>query len=511
MTIRYLICLAWLAAMGVAHADVPPARDAGAARALTHQAIDAMGGMQALHNVRQVELAIQEYHRMLAQSERPQGPWIPQFSRTRQWTDFTRGRVRTDVEATQWGAPSISVVDGDVAARQVAGADGKPRVVADGRRALWEAQWRLALGPERVLLTALEAPDLHLGAQVTLQDVPQKVLAFTWKRWSVRVFLNTWTLLPTAVQVTRAHPDDVFWNPWGDVTTRIYYSFWTLQPGGLRYPKQWDIRCNDMPWRTLFVDSLDLHPQPPADPVQVTDELRTAFQRRDSVDDVPLGRPDHPAVTLAPGVIMIPGAWNVTLVRQSDGIVILEAPISAGYSDKVLAEVQRRFPGVPVKAVVSTSNAWPHVGGVRGYVAKHLPIYVLDLNVSLLDDIVQAPHHLHPDALARQPQAPRWKAVSRKTVIGDGANRIELYPVHGEAGERMMLAWMPAQRLLYASDLVQPAGKGTFAFPEYLVEVANVVAREKLPVERVFAMHTPQPLPWSTVTKAIAHVVSPSP
>ena len=31
-------------------------------------------------------------------------------------------------------------------------------------------------------------------------------------------------------------------------------------------------------------------------------------------------------------IVHIPGAWNVTLVRQTDGIVVVEAPISSGYS-----------------------------------------------------------------------------------------------------------------------------------------------------------------------------------
>jgi hypothetical protein len=29
-----------------------------------------------------------------------------------------------------------------------------------------------------------------------------------------------------------------------------------------------------------------------------------------------------------------------------------------------------RYPGVKVKAVVTTSDAWPHLGGVREYVAR---------------------------------------------------------------------------------------------------------------------------------------------
>ena len=79
--------------------------------------------------------------------------------------------------------------------------------------------------------------------------------------------------------------------------------------------------------------------------------------------------PGQAGQELVSGVVLIPGAWNTTLVRQSDGIVVIEAPISSGYSVQAIAEANKRFPGIPIKAVITTSDAWPHIGGVREYVA----------------------------------------------------------------------------------------------------------------------------------------------
>ena len=67
-------------------------------------------------------------------------------------------------------------------------------------------------------------------------------------------------------------------------------------------------------------------------------------------------------------------------MKQSDGIVILEAPISGLYTQGVIEEARKRYPGAPVKAVLSTSDSWPHTGGVRSAVAQGLPVYILDLN-----------------------------------------------------------------------------------------------------------------------------------
>ena len=190
------------------------------------------------------------------------------------------------------------------------------------------------------------------------------------------------------------------------------------------------------------------------------------------------------------------------------GLVILEAPLTGNYSQKVLAEAERRFPGVPVKAVVSTGDAWTYIGGVREYVARGIPVYALDWNKPILERLIKAPFRFVPDTLARQPRAPKFNFVSGKTVIGAGENRIELYPVRGSGGERMMLAYFPQHKLLYGSDLVQP-GRGGFFSSQYLAETAAVVEGQHLTVEQVYAMHLPA-TPWNKVTQALEKAFAPS-
>ena len=56
---------------------------------------------------------------------------------------------------------------------------------------------------------------------------------------------------------------------------------------------------------------------------------------------------------------------------------------------------------MPIIAVLSTSDSWPHTGGVRQAVALGLPVYVLDLNRPLLDRMMSAPHTIEPDALEK--------------------------------------------------------------------------------------------------------------
>src|SRR6202021_4163098 len=207
---------------------------------------------------------------------------------------------------------------------------------------------------------------------------------------------------------------------------------------------------------------------------------------------------------LGSGVVLFPGAWTSTLVKQSDGIVILEAPISGLYTRGVVEEARKRYPELPIKAVLSTSDSWPHTGGVRYAVAQHFPVYILDLNRPLLDKMVWAPHTLDPDALAMMKPSPKpnWKIVSGKQVLGSGENRVELYPLRGASTERQYMVYFPEYRLLYASDTLALNDDGSLYDPELMNEVAQAVKRESLTVDKVFAMHQ-GPVEWTKVMALI--------
>jgi hypothetical protein len=176
----------------------------------------------------------------------------------------------------------------------------------------------------------------------------------------------------------------------------------------------------------------------------------------------------------------------------------------------VIEDARRRYPGIPIKAVLSTSDSWPHTGGVRQCVALGLPVYILDLNRPLLDRMMNAPHTLNPDALARSPRKPDWKLVSGKVELGRGSNRIELYPLRGASTERQYMVYFPAQQILYASDTLVINEDGSLYDPELMHEVIQAAEREGLRVTTVYAMHQ-GPMPWAKVVDLVHKALNPSP
>jgi len=465
------------------------------------EAVKQMGGEAALRALKTVRLEAIGHREMVEQSERPEGPYVVEYDHVIvQLRDLEHQRWKQTVTLNGGPFPDVTIdtVTAEGAAKKAFDHQVRPGSPDD----LQSAQETLELGPERVLFTALAATDLRAEADTVLQSVPHHVVDFTWRNLPVRLYLNSYTALPTEVELQSAYPSNTYWSGWGDVTTRLFYSLWWLCPGGIHYPKQWDFERNGLPDHFLTITKISTNVEFPVDAFAISADEKAAFEkRRGTLDDRPLGIPNQPAVEVAKDIVHIPGAWNVTLVRQSDGIVVVEAPFSSGYSVKVLAEAGRRWPGVPVKAVISTSDSWPHIAGVREYVARGIPVYALDLNVAILSRLVAAPRTRFPDALARNPKKPDFRVVAGKTLLGAGPNRIEIYPLRGETSERQMMVYFPEHHLLYGSDPFQKNEQG-YTFPQTVWELAHAVQREKLSVDTFFMMHI-GPTPWSVLPKAI--------
>jgi hypothetical protein len=480
------------------------AQTKSSAQDLVRAALEAMGGEAKIRALKSIQFEGIGHTFGVEQSERPEGPWIVSYLQTSELRDLANGRIRTTTQLRhsqipQWTGATQIFENG------VAAFERNEKYFPGSFLQVETAGRNLALTPERILLKALEAPDLRLDKDAQMQNVSQRVVKFTWNKIPVTIYLNAGTNLPTAVETLNSSPYDYFWGVWGDYTERTFYTYWTLEQSGIRYPHQWDTERNNMPYNSFTITKFQLDAPVADKDFSIPDDVRQKFAalpKPEKIQEIPLGRPNRPAQEIAPGVVKLPGRWDVAFVKQSDGIVLIEAPISSGYSVKVLEEAKRRFPDSKVKAVITTSDAFPHLGGVREYAAREIPIYALDLNRPILERLLAAPHTFQPDSLQIKPRRANFKIVSGKTVLGDGANRLELYPIRTETGERMMMVYLPEHKLLYASDLVQKSLNGSFFMPQYLSEVLQAAEREKLEVSNVFAMHTDL-TSWMELTNAV--------
>jgi len=475
------------------------------ARKWVQAAIEVMGGEKTLRSLKTIKRQGTAFSNHIQDSEHPDGPFVTIYNQPTEFVDMVNRRKQTVFNSQTQSGPKITttVVMDNVSASVIKSPDGKITV---GPAFYADRSWYIQ-SPERAILAALDSKDLHAEPDEVTEKVLHHVVAFTWENISVHIYINSYNAYPTVVETTQVFPYDIILAPWGDVKVRATFSYWEIQPGGVHLPLQYDIAVNGYPYRGFGITDMEINPEFPEEPFTASEQARKSFVPR-KVADFPLGLQDKPAIEVAPGLINIPGSWYTTIVKQSDGIVIVEAPLSTGYSAKVIAEAERRFPGVPIRAVISSNNSWWHFAGVREYVARGIPVYVMDQNKEIIEKVLASLHTIQPDSLSRSGKTPKLLIVSGKTVVGSGANRLEIYPIRA-ATQQMMMVYFPEHRLLYTSEMAQPLGPGgSFLFPHDLSTLLAAIRQENLSVTTVIGMHM-SPTPLTKVEEAVQQASAP--
>jgi hypothetical protein len=504
MTIQAMLALSLLAAS--ASAQSPDERHDDKARALAIESLAELGAGKNPAAVTSIELTGTEIVMDLVENDHPiTAPfYVRSASRILRTRDFDRGMEKTD---SLDGSGTSRVLSRDLAVTTVGtGSDARRAIAAPS------PAWMMR-DPVAALRAAVTSPDVRREPDMMWHGVPQRVISFREGRTPVRIFVSAATGLPSATEALVTYDDrniseSIAWNALGDVIERTEYMNWSFVDG-IRYPLQQDGFRDGQLIRTLSASSAKLDvPTEAMDLKLAPGEGLTPGSVQDYRPDqrVPGPYPDKPITEIAPGIVQIPNSWYSAIVRQDDGLVIIDAPISAGYSAGVIAEAERRFPGVRIKALVTSTGFFWHVAGVREYAARGIPIYAEARNVPVIERMLAARHTLAPDALARRPEIkPRVIAVDRRIEIGSGTNAIAVMPV-ARATQPMLMTYVADAKLLHSAEMVQPLGPGgAFLFPESLIELTRSVTEQGLKIGRIVGMHM-SPTPWADVAAAIQAV-----
>src|SRR3954463_9704856 len=403
--LKLLVCLAALIAAG------PQPSTVDTARGVVTRSIEALGGEAALKSISTLQIEAIGHEYFIDQSERPEGPFVTRYVQTSEKRDIAAGRSRLEsqqrfLQVPEWaGAGAAVIVGADTAASHRG-----ERFAPAGRDAFEDGRERLELAPERVLFTALAAADLATAPDIKVHGVTQRVVTFGWRGRRARLSIDSGDDVPTALEVTS---EDTF-GIWGAVRNTTYYSLWTLIPGGVRYPLQFDREWNGVGRGASTIMKIAGNAPFNKKEFTIPAEVKAAFASLPTATRFSLLKldPDKQRVDVAPGkIVQYGGNWNVAYVQQPDGLVVIEAPVGSHYSAQVLDEAAKRYPGVKVKALITSSGAWPHLGGVREYVARGSPVSALNLTQPILERLLKADYRARPDALARAPKTPRFTWV----------------------------------------------------------------------------------------------------
>ncbi|HYE86418.1 MAG TPA: MBL fold metallo-hydrolase, partial [Vicinamibacterales bacterium] len=207
--------------------------------------------------------------------------------------------------------------------------------------------------------------------------------------------------------------------------------------------------------------------------------------------------PSTPSVTsVGDGVYFLSGLtpsgrFNVLFVEFADHVVVVNAPTPSAVGEEVIARVTAAVPGKPIRTLVLTHPAYDHIAGVRAFVARGITVVAGAETRRMVEDAVAARFTIEPDALARAPRPLSIEDAGRRRVFADGRQRLELIDIGpDETGRDVLIAYLPAARLVFQADLVNPnyAGALGVAQPAAIMLEQRLTAL-KLDVERIAGGH----------------------
>ncbi len=319
------------------------------------------------------------------------------------------------------------------------------------------------------------ASDVRVKGRCRYRDYRRIVLARTGPFGEERLFLHEGTGYP--LRVERTEPHYLF----GQVEAAYLYLTW-FDP--------------TLPWTA--VRTIDGAPE-----LERSYAGRGTLVPRDSAPSLAVGT-DLPDMTAAIPTFLAPTppdtvgigpattilrnvgyAEVVTLVH--DTVFVLDATQGEARARADSQWIGRLFPGRHPIVVVVTDLAWPHVAGLRFWVGSGATIVSHRANRDFLERVVGRRWTLHPDRLERSRARARFRFVGVDDSLSLAGGELRLYPIDGVGSEGALMAYLPGDRFLWASDFLQRLDAPTL----YATEIRAAADRHGLHPDRVAAEHLP--------------------
>jgi glyoxylase-like metal-dependent hydrolase (beta-lactamase superfamily II) len=456
---------------------------------LVQRAAAAMGGEAALRSLTSTNYEFNAAAFGIGQEESPASPARATLSYGRIVTDY-RGVRRTTSQESRAITGVITrqrrIVTGGIGMTET---NGTQTPDAPGAVAAATADVRLL--PDRLVLAALDNPGA-LSALAARRFRGELMDGVRYANGADTISLWFDRLNGILVVAERVTDDGVL----GDRRNTAMYTRWA-DAGGVKLPREIDSEANGRLVQHTVITTASTNGS--------LDE--TMFAIPDSI----ARRAQRGAQAVAPIVVSLveigPNVWRAEgqthhslVIKQANGLLVVEMPQSSARSRAVLDTLKSRFPGVRVHTAVSTHHHWDHSGGVREYLAQGIPVVTHRRNVEFIRGIAAAKKTVAPDALSRAPRTPVVRAATDTLSIGTGDTRVQFFELANTHVEGMLVAYVPSLRILFVADVIQP---GPGMSPVGSREVMALVRARGITVDRVVGAHAGI-VPWADVVAAAA-------
>ncbi|HEY4306754.1 MAG TPA: hypothetical protein VGM82_19950 [Gemmatimonadaceae bacterium] len=469
-------------------ASAPCKAASGDAAAVLHRAADVLGMTRTSGHVLRVnatDIITHDY-----ESDRTYSPYLLQASRFVEWFD------------AMTGADRITTSEGMIGGQQYGGSTTiGSRFASYGVRdttLIPSAQLHSQLDATRtlnawaVVADWLAAGDARVTQVCELRDYPRLVLTRNTDHGVESLYIDQKSGYP--VSLGRKERSYL----WGSSDVQYVFATWTVT-SGVHVPGTATRVVDGSPEITrsfgrvdlVAVDSAPRMTMPPN--VQPMQREVAAFLSPTAPDTIRVS--DRTFLLRNPGYQEV-----VTLAR--DTVFVFDATQGEERARRDSAWIGKLFPGKHAIAVVVTDLAWPHVAGVRYWVAQGATIVSHRASQSFLARVVDRRWADNPDLLERA----RARGVKMKfRAVNDSlrlaAGDVTLFAIDGPSSEGALAAYVHGDHFLWASDFVQTLRAPT----QYLDEVTAAVSRMGYTPSRLAAEHLPLS-DWSAVER-VGHQV----
>jgi hypothetical protein len=350
-----------------------------------------------------------------------------------------------------------------------------------------QARTQRALLAWPVIRSWRTANDAVIEGSCTYRDYPRLVLVRGSGMAHERLFLDPKTGFP--VKLERREPHYL----WGSVLVEYVWSNWqeaagTFTPGSA-------FRMVDGTTETSLV-TVDVSLLPRDSAPSLTLATPAVVQEAALAPFLEPTPPD--TVRVGPTTFLLRNrGYTQAIALRRDTVFVFDATQGEARARADSSWIARVFPGPHPIVLVVTDLAWPHVAGVRFWVARGATVVSHRAAEPFLKRVVERRWTETPDLLEqmrRRGAAPRWRFRAVESGLTLAGGDVVLAPIDGITSEVALLAWLPSERFLWASDYIQ----GTRVPSSYTSEVRAAVRRAGFTPERFAAQHLTL-TPWSVI------------
>jgi glyoxylase-like metal-dependent hydrolase (beta-lactamase superfamily II) len=346
-------------------------------------------------------------------------------------------------------------------------------------------------------LTAL--PDQAVGGQKL------KAVRYEPGRYAFTVLFDPQTGLPARVRTLDTDPH------MGDVNYDLVLSDWRAV-SGVQVAHRLEWQLGDKTTGKAEIGKVVVNAAVPADRFEIPAEARAKriqpamgnvpyqwverrtiwgnFRDTDELSFNPERIASLELVEIAPGVSLVQGGTHNNMVVEMDKyLVVFDAPIHELQSRWAIDAAKAKY-RKPVKYLILSHHHWDHTSGARTFVAEGATVIVGKGNKDYFSRMFSAKNTAQVDELQRKPRKAHIIEVTDKHILSDGKRQVGAYHIENSHSSGTLIGYIPDAKLGFVVDIWSP---GRDPLPKKAsqaqIELVQGVRKHNLDIERFAGGH----------------------